>query len=187
MRLSRTARIKGEGAAAFLVIVLLLLGGIVWWLYSSRADAEKNARIFAAEVAKRVAVNYDEKYLHVHLSPDAQRTYLRSARDRLLDRLRELGVPAQPIEVEGSVNFTSYFFDPRGTYTAKLKYPTKSAELVLDISRGMTVWQVDAINLPWTPEQAPVPSPTPEVAGSPTPTPTPTPAPQQKQRRKRNR
>jgi hypothetical protein len=185
MRLARTARIQGEGGLALLVIVLLLLGGIVWWLYSSRTDAEKNARIFAAEVAKRVAVNYDEKYLHVHLSPDGQRTYLRSTRDRLLDRLRELGVPAQPIEVEGSVNFTSYFFDPRGTYHAKLKYPTKSAplDLDLDISRGMTVWQIDAINLPWTPDQAPVPSPTPEVAASPTPTPTPAP----QQRRKRNR
>jgi hypothetical protein len=185
MRLSRTARIKGEGAAALLVIVLLLLGGIVWWLYSSRADAEKNARIFASEVATRVAINYDEKYLHVHLSPDGQRTYLRSTRDRLLERLRDLGVPAQPIEIEGNVNFTSYFFDPRGTYRAKLKYPTKSAVLELDISRGMTVWQVDTINLPWTPEQAAVPSPTPEVAASPTPTPTP--EPQQKQRRKRNR
>jgi hypothetical protein len=185
MRLARTARIKGEGAAALLVIVLLLLGGIVWWLYSSRTDAEKNARIFAAEVAKRVAINYDEKYLHVHLSPDAQRTYLRSARDRLLERLRELGVPAQPIEVEGRLSFTSYFFDPRGTYHAKLKYPGKSAQLELDISRGMTVWQIDAINLPWTPEQAPVPTPTPEVSASPTPTPTP--VPQQKQRRKRNR
>lgn len=183
MKLARTARIKGEGAAALLVIVLLLLGGIVWWLYSSRRDAEKNSRIFAAEVAKRVAVDYDEKYLHVHLSPDGQRTHLRSARDRLIDRLRELGVPAQPIEVEGSLNFTSYFFDPRGTFYAKLKYPTKSAQLDLDISRGMTVWQVDTIALPWTPEQAAAPTPTPAMSATPTPAPTP----QQKSKRKQNR
>lgn len=185
MRLARSTRIRGEGAVGLLVIVLLLLGGMVWWLFSSRRDAEKNARIFAAEVARRVAVSYDEKYLHVHLSPDGQKTYLRSTRDRLLERLRELGAPAQPIEVEGSLTFTSHFFDPRGTYHAKLKYPEKSAQLDLDISRGMTVWQIDSINLPWTPDQAPIPSPTPEVVASPTPTLTP--APPQRSKRKRNR
>ena len=121
MRLSRTARIKGEGGVALLVIVLLLLAGIVWWLYSSRQDAEKNARIFANEVVKRVAVNYDEKYLHVKLSPDAQIQYLKSWRDRLIDRLREFGVPAQPIDLQGDVAFTSYFFDPHGTFRARAK------------------------------------------------------------------
>jgi hypothetical protein len=184
MRLARTAGIKGEGGVALLVIVLLILGGIVWWLYSSRQDAEKNARIFATEVAKRVAVNYDEKYLHVNLSPDGQKTYLRSTRDRLLDRLRELGVPAQPIEVEGEVTFTSYFFDPRGRFQAQLKYPTTSAQLDLDISRGMTVWQVDTINLPWNPPATPAVGPAP-VAPAPVATPTPTPAPEQKPKRKR--
>src|ERR1700730_11607212 len=171
MRLARTARIKGEGGVALLVIVLLLLGGIVWWLYSSRRDAEKNARIFATEVAKRVATNYDEKFLHVHLSPEAQIQYLKSWRDRLLDRLRELGVPAQPIDVQGDVGFTSYFFDPKGTFRVQLKYPTTSAQLDLGVSRGMTVWQVDTIKLTWTPPPTPTPAPTPEVAVSPTPTP----------------
>jgi hypothetical protein len=184
MRLARTARIKGEGGIALLVIVLLLLGGIVWWLYSSRQDAEKNARIFAVEVAKRVAVNYDEKYLHVKLSPEAQVQFLKSARDRLIDRLREFGVPAQPIELQGDVAFTSYFFDPHATFRAQLKYPTTSAELELSVSRGMTVWQVDTINLIWIPP--PVPTPTPGVAPVATPTPTPTPTPEPKAKRKRN-
>jgi hypothetical protein len=182
MRLARTARIKGEGAIALLVIVLLLLGGIVWWLYSSRQDAEKNARIFANEVVKKVAVNYDEKYLHVKLSPEAQVQYLKSWRDRLMDRMRELGVPAQPIEVQGNVSFTSYFFDPHGTFTAPLKYPTTSATLEVGVSRGMTVWQVDTINVIWEPP--PVPTPTPGMAPSPTPIPTPTPTPEPKRKRR---
>ena len=168
---------------ALLVIILLLLAGIVWWLYSSRQDAEKNARIFAADVAKRVAINFDEKYLHVHLSPDAQKAYLRSARDRLLERLKEFGVPAEPIEIQGDLLFTSYFFDPHGQFHAKLKYPAATAQLDLDISRGMTVWQVDAINLSGTPPVA-APSPTPVLAS---PTPSPTPEPQQNSRRRRNR
>lgn len=182
MRLARTARIKGEGGVALLVIVLLLLGGIVWWLYSARQDAGKNARIFASEVTKRVAISYDEKYLHIHLSPEAQIQYLKSWRDRLLDRLRELGVPAQPIDVQGDVAFTSYFFDPHGTFRAQLKYPTTSAQLDLGVSRGMTVWQVDTINLTWDPPPTPTPAPSPVV----TPTPTPTPAPEQKPKRKRS-
>jgi hypothetical protein len=183
MRLARTARIKGEGGVALLVIVLLLLGGIVWWLYSSRQDAEKNARIFAAEVVKRVAVNYDEKYLHVKLSPEAQIQFLKSWRDRLIDRLREFGVPAQPIDLQGNVAFTSYFFDPHGTFSAKLKYPATSAQLDVGVSRGMTVWQVDTINLTWDPP--PVPTPTPGVVAVATPTPTPTPTPEPKPGRKR--
>lgn len=180
MRLTPTARIRGEGAVALLVIVLLLLSGIVWWLYSSRQDAEKNARIFATEVTNRVAINYDEKYLHVHLSPEAQIQYLKSWRDRLLERLRELGVPAQPIDVQGDVTFTTQFFDPRGTFRAQLKYPTTSAQLDLTVSRGMTVWQVDGINLTWNPVPTPTPAPTPEMTASPTP------VAEQKPKRRRN-
>jgi hypothetical protein len=187
MRLARAARIKGEGGLALLVIVLLILAGIAWWLYSSRQTAERNARAFAADVARRLAVNYDEKFLHVNLSPDGQRTYLKSARDRLVERLRALGVPAQPIEVEGDVTFTNGFFEPRGRFQAKLKYPATSGKLDLDIASGLSVWQIEAVNLTW---DQPAPTPTPAAAmvmASPTPTPTPTPAPRQKQRRKRNR
>jgi hypothetical protein len=183
MKLARSARIKGEGGLALLVIVLLLMGGIVWWLYSSRRDAEKNARVFVTEVANRLAVNFDEKYFHVHQSPDAQRTYLRSARDRLLERLHEFGVPAQPMEVEGKLVFTSLFFDPRGTFTVQLKYPTTTAKLDVDISRGMTVWQIDAVNLTGTPPSTPTPAPTLETS----PSPTPPPDPEQQTKRKRKR
>jgi hypothetical protein len=186
MKLARTKRIKGEGALALLVIVLLVLGGIAWWLYSTRQNHEKNARIFAGEIATRLAVNYDEKYFHVHQSPEAQRTFLQSARDRLLDRLRELGVPAQPIEVEGKLTFTSEFFDPRGTFRAQLKYPNTTAQMDIEISRGMTVWQIDSINLTGG---LPPPTATPAVTAvaSPTPTPTPTPEPDQRTKRKRKR
>ena len=186
MKLARTARIKGEGAVALLVIVLLLLGGITWWLYSSRHDHEKNARNFAREIATRLAVNYDEKYFHVHQSPEAQRTYLQSARERLLERLRELGVPAQPIEVEGSLTFTNQFFDPRGTFRAQLKYPNTTAQLDIDMSRGMTVWQIDSITLTGG-MPPPTPTPAATITASPTPAPTPSPEPEQRTKRKRKR
>ena len=179
MKRARTVSIKGEGAIALIVIVLLLLGGIVWWLYAARQDAEKNARLFALEVTKKVAINYDEKYLHVHLSPEAQVQYLKSWRDRLIERLRERGVPAQPIDVQGDVTFTKGFFDPHGLFRAQLNYPQTTAQLELGVSRGMTVWQVEMINLIFTP----LPTPTPDPTAVMTPTPTPTPEPKSRRNR----
>jgi hypothetical protein len=183
MRLGRTARIRGEGSGPLLVILALILGGIVWWLYSSRQDAQKTVRTFAAEIATRTAVKYDAQYLNLHMSPAAQGQYLVSWRDRLFARLREFGVPEQPIDIQGDVAFTSYFFDPHGLFKAQLKYPTTTAQLELGISRGMTNWQIDSIEMAWNPPPAPTPGPTPMA--TPTPTPTPTPEPENKPRRKR--
>jgi hypothetical protein len=164
------------------IIVAALVGGGLWFLYSSRRDGEKNATAFANEVTQRVAINYDEKYLHVHLSPEAQTKYLQSWRDRMLQNLRSFGPVKQPIPVKGDVQFSSYFFEPRGTFRAELVYPTMTAYLDLIITRGMTVWQVDDLNLTWNPPPTPTPSPTPAMSPSPTPSPTP----EQKPKRKRN-
>ena len=185
MKLARHARTRAEGGLALWIIVAALVGGAFWFLYSSRRDGDKNARAFATEVAQRVAVNYDEKYLHVHLSPEAQTKYLQSYRDRMLQNLRSFGPVKQPIPVNGDVQFSSYFFEPHGTFKADLVYPTMTAALELVISRGMTVWQVDEINLTWTPPPTPTPSPTPPPAMAPSPTPSPTPEQQKPQRRKR--
>lgn len=163
------------------IIVLFLVGGALWFLFASRKDGDKNARVFASEVAQKIAVNYDEKYFHVHLSPQAQATYLQSWRDRLIARLREFGPLTKPIETKGDVYFSSYFFEPRGNFKSELTYATTTATLEMTISRGMTVWQIDEINLIWTPPPTPTPAPTPVA----TPSPTPSPTPEQKPRRKR--
>lgn len=157
-----------------LIIVLLILVGIVWYLYISRQRAEKNSRIFATEIIKRMAINYDETYVRLRLSPEGQTQSLKSWRERMIDQLREFGTPAQPFDVQGNVEFAKYFFDAHGTFRTKLKYPTTSAELEVGVSRGGPGWQVDAINVTW--ETPPMPTPTP----SPVPTPTPSPTPEQK-------
>ena len=167
MKLTPKAQTKGEGGLPLLLIVLLILGGILWWLYSSRTKDEKNARAFATEVVKKVAIDYDEKFLHIHLSPEGQVQFLKSWRDRLMDQLRTFGVPAQPLDVQGDVVFSSYFFEPRGTFRTQLKYPTTSAQLEVNISRGMAVWQVDSINVIWTPPPAVTPTPSPTVVPTP--------------------
>src|SRR4051794_11874132 len=175
MRLGRYAKVRGEGGLALWIIVAALVGGALWFLYSSRRDGDKNARAFAAEVAQRVAVNYDDKYLHVHLSPEAQTKYLASYRERLFQNLKSFGPVKQPIPVSGDVHFSSGFFEPVGTFKADLVYANMSATLDMGISRGMTVWQVNDINLTWSPPPTPTPSPTPTPAFSPSPTPSPTP------------
>jgi hypothetical protein len=180
MKLARNSRTRGEGGIALWVIVGALVLGVLWFLYSSRRDGDKNARVFADEVTQRVAVNYDEKYLHVHLSPEAQTKYLQSWRDRMLQNLRSFGPVKQPIPVKGDVHFSSGFFEPVGTFRSELVYPTMTAYLDIVISRGMTVWQVNEINLTWNPPPTPTPAPAPVM----TPTPTPAPTPEQKRRRK---
>jgi hypothetical protein len=181
MKSPRNKPTRAEGALALIIIVAALILGALWFLFSSRNDGQNNARAFADEVVQRVAVNYDEKYLHVHLSPEGQTKYLQSFRERMLQNLRSFGQVKQPIPVKGDIQFHSYFFEPVGTFRAELVYPTMTAYLDLAISRGMTVWQVDEINLTWNPPPAPSPSPTPEMTPSPTPSPTPEP----KQRKKK--
>ena len=182
MRRARAARVRGEGLVLLLIVLAILAGG-TWFVFSSRRESEKNCQAFALLVAERVAVHYDEKFLHVRLGPDAQKKFLQSVRDRMIAQLRQFGTPAQPIPLKGEVQFESGFFKPRGTFRAHLKYPDKMAYLDLAISSGMTVWQVDDIYLTWDTPPAPAPTATPALA----PTPTPTPIPEQKPKRKRKR
>lgn len=185
MRRTQAARVRGEGLVLVLIVLAILAGG-TWFVFSSRRESEKNCREFAALVAERVAVQYDEKFLHVRLGPEAQKKFLQSVRDRMIARFRQFGTPAQPIPLEGEVRFESGFFRPMGTFRAQLKYPNTSAYLDLTISSGMTVWQVDDIYLVEEPPPKAAATATPASA-APTPLPTPTLAPEQKPKRKRKR
>jgi hypothetical protein len=77
-----------------------------------------------------------------------------------------MGVPAQPIAIEGKTEFSSGLFDPHGDFHAHLKCPTTSAELNLGISRGMTLWQIDTIEVIWAPQPMPTPFATPTPASA---------------------
>lgn len=150
---SATRRSSVAGEAAGLLLVLLAIFGFgFWWLYSSRVASEQQARAFAAEVASRLAVNHDRKFLDVRLGPEARAKYIASWRDRLMNYLQEFGVPAQPTEVAGKVDFTSWFFEPHGTFRVQVKYPNRAAYFDLEVSRGMAMWQIDSLNFIWYPE-----------------------------------
>ena len=180
MKRARRYHCKGEGLAIW-IIVLFILAGVVWFLFSSRRSAEREARAFAAEVSRKLAVDYDERYLQLHLNPENQAAHLPTWRERLIRSLRSFGPLAKPIETAGDVQFTSHFFEPRGTFRSELTYPTMTAHFDLAVSKGMNGWRIDEINLVWNPPPTPTPTPTPTMSPSPTPSPTPEP----KQKRKR--
>src|SRR4051794_34587357 len=105
MKRARTAHLRGEGGIGFVVIVLVIVAGIIGWLYVARQKAEKDIRIFAAEVAKRMAVDYDAKFLNFHLSREARAQMVASWRDRFFEQLRGLGAAIEPIQVDGNPEF----------------------------------------------------------------------------------
>jgi hypothetical protein len=182
MRKARHSNCRGEGGFAIWIIVLFIIAGAVWFLYSSRGDSDKSGRAFAAEVARKVAVDYDERYLIQHLNPENQAARLPAWRERLLKNLRTFGPLAKPVETTGNIQFSSSFYDPQGTFRSELIYPTMTAHLDQSISKGNNGWRIDELNLIWTPPPAPSPSPT--VAMVPTPTPSPTPDARQKRKHK---
>jgi hypothetical protein len=181
MKRARNSQRKGEGGLAIWIILLALLAGALWFLNSSRREADRNAREFANQIVQTMAVNYDVRFLNTHMTPQAQANYIPSWRDRMVGFLKGFGPLSKPIETKGDVHFNRVFFDPRGTFQSELTYSTMTATLKMTVIRGMNTWQVDEIELVWTPPPTPTPAPT--VAPSPSPTPAATPEPKQRKKR----
>jgi hypothetical protein len=182
MKPGRNSHRKGEGGLAIWIILLALLGGAAWFLYASRAEAERKAKEFAEQVVKTMAVNYDVRFLNTHMSPQAQLNYIPSWRDRMVGYLKGFGPMTKPIETKGSVSFNNVFFDPHGMFQSELTYATQTAKLNVGVSRGMNAWQVEEIELVWTPPPTQTPAPAAVATPSPTPSPTPTPDPRRKRK-----
>src|SRR3954470_20966625 len=182
MKRGRNSHRKGEGGLAIWIILLALLAGGAWFLYSSRAEAERKMREFDDQVVKTLAVNYDVRFLNTHMSPQAQVNYIPSWRDRMVGFLKGFGPMTKPIDTKGNVTFSNLFFDPHGTFQSDLTYATQTAKLNLTVSRGMNAWQVEEIELTWPPPPTPTPTPIPSASPSPTPSPTPTPEPRRKRK-----
>jgi hypothetical protein len=182
MRRGRNSHRKGEGGLAIWIIVLALVAGALWFLYSSRTEAERKMPAFAGQVVQTMAVNYDLRFLNTHMTSQAQANYIPSFRDRMVGFLKGFGPMSKPIETKGSVQFNNFFFDPVGTFKSTLTYPTMTATMNLTVIRAMNGWQVDQLELVWTPPPTPTPSPTPQMTPSPTPPPAPPPKPQKRKK-----
>ncbi|HSH38155.1 MAG TPA: hypothetical protein VK993_05160 [Chthoniobacterales bacterium] len=158
-------RHRERGQSAVLVVVLLaIVGGIAAWLFAARARSEAEAREFARDAATRLAVDLDRKFFDRAIAPDRVAKYPPSYRDRVIDKLRGFGRPIAPVELEGSVSFTSHFFQPTATFRAHLRYPQMPANLYLTISRPRGWWQIDDMNISWEQAAPPEPPPAPAAA-----------------------
>jgi hypothetical protein len=184
MKRQRHSHCRGEGSFALWIIVLALIGGIVWFLYSSRKDADRDARAFAHQAAQKIA-NFDDQFLRLHLNPEYQITHPPSWRERLFSVLKDFGPLTKPIETTGDVQFSSQFFDPHGMFRSTLSYAASTEHLELTISKGMNGWRIDEVTIAWNPKPTPTPSPVALMTPTPTPSPSPTPTPETKQRRRK--
>jgi hypothetical protein len=141
---------RAEGLV-LVIVILAVLGGIAWYLYSSRRNSEKEAWAYAREVAEHIALQRDARFIDLNLSSQAQVEMPPSFRERMLTKLGELGVPDKRMNITGHVTFSSYVFEPHGSFRAEINTPMTPVYLDMSISPSHGPWQIDALNLTWNP------------------------------------
>jgi hypothetical protein len=145
MKTNYRSKTAGEGLAV-VIILLLLLGGGLWWLYIHKQSIDKEARAFGREMVKRVAVDHDLAFFSSHLSPQARLDFPEMQQQEIIKQFAQLGVPAQPIQIDENVTWESQFFEPRGLFTGHLNYPAGPATLEIGIDHPASRWQVTTFN-----------------------------------------
>jgi len=145
IKLSSRSKLSGEGLIV-VVIVLALIGAGLWYLYSNKATTDREAREFARDAIKRITVDHDLKYFSDHLGPQAKLDNPPSQQQFLIQRFTQLGVPTQPIQIEESITWESYFFEPKGYFTAHLNYPAQPVMLQMATSHPVSRWQIDNLS-----------------------------------------
>jgi hypothetical protein len=152
---TRNVRVQDRAEGLVLILVILaILGGATWYLMSSRRQTEKEAWDYAREVVEHVAVQRDARFINTNLSHQAQIEMPPSFRERILTKLGELGPASKQINITGNVRFTSYFFEPRGSFRAEVSFPSGRTYLDMTVSPSHGPWQIDALNLTWNPERS---------------------------------
>src|ERR1700682_3994991 len=114
MRL-RNSSSKGEASGLVVLIILVcVVGGVFAYLYSHKKQAQNEGRAFARQVVERLALQHDIGFFAANLSGSARRGYPPSQQQAIINGLTQLGAPAQPIKIDGDIQFESGFFEPRG-------------------------------------------------------------------------
>ena len=149
-KLSLRTNLSGQ-VLVLIIIVLAIVGAGMWYLYSTKAATERDARRYGHEIINRLAVNHDRALLDQDLAPQAKLENPPSQRDYIIQRLTQWGIPSQPIQIEDNVTFDSYFFSPHGFFTAQLNYPAQPVTLQIAISQGATKWLIENITISMQP------------------------------------
>lgn len=168
-KLSSKRKSSGQ-VVVLLIIVLALLGGAWWWLNSSKQSSAKEGMDFAKEAVQKIAVQHDGNFFISHLSPQMRMAFAApTAQQEFMNEIVKLGAPVRPVDVQGKIEFQSQFFEPHGSFHARIYYPARYADLDLTISHPVGRWQIDQIAFIPQPEQPGMPAPAapPQTAPAP--------------------
>ena len=180
-KLSSKRKSSGQ-VVVLLIIVLALLGGAWWWLNSNKENSAKEGRDFANEAIQKIAVQHDGNFFISRLSPQMRMAFAApTAQQEFMNEIVKLGAPVRPVDVQGKIEFNSQFFEPHGSFHARIYYPARYADMDLTISHPVGRWQIDQIAfIPQTeqpgmpapvapPQTAPAPQAAPASPGAPPP------------------
>ena len=144
MKLNTRLRSSGQ-VVVILIIVLVLLGIGYWWLYSTKEEMAREGKQFANEATQKIVVQHDVNFFASHLSPQARMNFPVSAQQEFMNEIVQMGAPATAIDLQGQIEFQSQFFEPHGSFHARINYPAKYADFDLIISHPVGRWQIDTI------------------------------------------
>ena len=169
LKLSSKRRSSGQ-VVVLLIIVLALAGGAWWWLNSSKENSAKEGRDFANEAIQKIAVQHDGNFFISRLSPQMRMAFAApTAQQEFMNEIAKLGAPVRPVDVQGKIEFNSQFFEPHGSFHARIYYPARYADMDLTISHPVGRWQIDQIAFIPQAEQPSMPAPAapPQTAPAP--------------------
>jgi len=147
--LDRRSNTSGQGLVVVIILLAIIAGG-AWWLFNNKQTMDREARAFGRQMIERLTVNHDAAFFANHLSPQARLDNPLSEQQYIMSKLQELGVPAQPIQIDEKITWESHFFEPRGFFTAHLIYPAQTATIQIAVSQPVSKWQLDNINITWS-------------------------------------
>ena len=147
MRLQNSSN-KGDASGLIVLIILVcVVGAGLGYLYSHKKQAQNEGRAFARQVVERLALQHDVGFFTANLSGQSRRDYPPSQQQLIVTSLTQLGAPAQPIKIDGDIQFESGFFEPRGIFRATLNCPGRQGFIDLAISRSTGQWEIDNVTV----------------------------------------
>jgi hypothetical protein len=147
-----------------------LLGGAWWWLDSSKQNSAKEGTAFAKEAFQKIAVQHDGNFFISRLSPQMRMAFAApTAQQEFMNEIVKLGAPVRPVDVQGKIEFNSQFFEPHGSFHARIYYPARYADMDITISHPVGRWQIDQIAFIPQPEQPAMPAPAAPPPAAPAP------------------
>ena len=169
MKLNSKRNSSGQ-VVVLLIIVLVLLFGAWWYLNSQKQESAKEGNQFANELVQKIVAQRDLNFFASRLSPQARMNFAApTAQQEFINEIGRHGTPVGPINVQGKIEFQSQFFEPHGTFQARINYPADYANLTFTISHPVGRWQIDDIQFipPQRPAAGPTMAPPPPAASTP--------------------